>query len=252
MEELIKNKKKLIATGFAAILTILVSIVLLFSFAPIFKGEASVLILLLLFVLLIPLNISMAVTGVKVINEILFGERKMSVLHDTEIEQMDKEVEKKAKEADEISLSLSKLKDALSGITDWERFGQSLLTAVSKQMEMVIGIVYKFNGTEYNSVATYSYFADKTPPSFKEGEGINGQVVKDKKAIFLSDVPKGYVQVISGLGNEKPSNLMLLPLIKNDIAVGVIEIATFKKVGKGIIMGADEISNFIGNLTPEI
>ena len=77
----------------------------------------------------------------------------------TEIEQMDKEVEKKAKEADEISLSLSKLKDALSGITDWERFGQSLLTAVSKQMEMVIGIVYKFNGTEYNSVATYSYFA---------------------------------------------------------------------------------------------
>ena len=30
----------------------------------------------------------MAVTGVKVINEILFGERKMSVLHDTEIEQM--------------------------------------------------------------------------------------------------------------------------------------------------------------------
>ena len=49
----------------------------------------------------------------------------------------------------------------------------------------------------------------------------------EQKRIYLTDVPKGYVKISSGLGHEDPNSLVLVPIMMNDVLQGVLELARF-------------------------
>jgi signal transduction histidine kinase/putative methionine-R-sulfoxide reductase with GAF domain len=61
------------------------------------------------------------------------------------------------------------------------------------------------------------------------GDGMIGQAVLEKNFIHLTDVPKNFVAITSGLGEATPTTLLIFPLIYNELVEGVIEIASFKK-----------------------
>jgi signal transduction histidine kinase/DNA-binding response OmpR family regulator len=78
--------------------------------------------------------------------------------------------------------------------------------------------------------ATYGYKKRKTSnPVIALGEGLVGQCAKEKKAIILTKVPKGYIPINSGLGEKSPKNLYLMPVLFNERLLGVIEIASLNK-----------------------
>ncbi len=62
--------------------------------------------------------------------------------------------------------------------------------------------------------------------TFKEGEGIVGQVVLEQQALFIHDVPEDYMPIGSGLGYSKPNVLSIIPLIWNNQVLAVIEIGS--------------------------
>jgi len=68
-----------------------------------------------------------------------------------------------------------------------------------------------------------------TPASFSQGEGLNGQVVADRKPQLIAEIPEDYFIVMSGLGQSKPKYLYLLPIIKDDRCVALVELASFEK-----------------------
>ncbi len=70
--------------------------------------------------------------------------------------------------------------------------------------------------------------------------------MKNKKAMFINDLPEGYVKVISGLGSHKPEYLAIIPLLDRDEVIGILEIATFKPLEKGLSRRINDISQFIG------
>lgn len=59
------------------------------------------------------------------------------------------------------------------------------------------------------------------------GQGLIGQCYLEKKSILITDVPEHYVNITSGLGQANPRSILLIPLVNNDIIVGVIEFASF-------------------------
>ncbi len=59
------------------------------------------------------------------------------------------------------------------------------------------------------------------------GEGLIGQVAAVGKTFYTADVPEGYINVISGLGSATPKYLLIVPIIKQDVVTGVLEIASF-------------------------
>ncbi len=60
------------------------------------------------------------------------------------------------------------------------------------------------------------------------GEGLVGQAYLEKLPVFLTEIPEEYVKITSGLGNAPPTNIIITPLIHNDVVEGVIELASFK------------------------
>lgn len=59
------------------------------------------------------------------------------------------------------------------------------------------------------------------------GEGLLGQTALEKASILLTDVPEDYINITSGLGQALPRSVAIIPLIADDVVVGVLELASF-------------------------
>ncbi len=92
--------------------------------------------------------------------------------------------------------------------------------------------------------------------SFEMGEGLAGQAWQEGGTIHIQELPEEHSNIQSGLGQAKPTNLLVVPLINKGKIYGIIEIASLyllekhqidfvEKVGENIAssLSAVEISN---------
>src|SRR5690606_4425089 len=78
-------------------------------------------------------------------------------------------------------------------------------------------------------------------------EGLAGQAVATKKEIYLTKVPRGYLTITSGLGKATPVSILVMPLLMDTEAMGVIELALFKKLAQYEIEFIKKISESIAS-----
>src|SRR5690625_3830689 len=83
-------------------------------------------------------------------------------------------------------------------------------------------------------------------PSIRSGEGLIGQCAFEKRAIILSDVPRDYLIVESGLGEAAPLTLYLFPILFEGEVKGVIEIASFRTIQKKELTLLEELVKELG------
>ncbi|MGB5927878.1 MAG: GAF domain-containing protein, partial [Cyclobacteriaceae bacterium] len=163
---------------------------------------------------------------------------------------------------DTIGKSLLSMRDSLKTAKDvegqrhWASEGvaqvESLLRKHSKDMNELCSEVVTYlvkylganqgalfiaqtNGEEdvFEMKGCYAYsrrkFMSKT---FEPGEGLAGQCVLEKEAIYLTEIPDNYMTITSGLGEALPRALLIVPLKSEDQVVGVIEIAGFEDLAE--------------------
>jgi signal transduction histidine kinase/CheY-like chemotaxis protein len=79
-------------------------------------------------------------------------------------------------------------------------------------------------------LASYAHRERKSVGNeFKLGEGLVGQAAVEKEKILLTSVPADYVQIVSGLGEAPPLNVLVLPVVFEGAVKAVIELASFDR-----------------------
>ena len=100
---------------------------------------------------------------------------------------------------------------------------------------------------ELHLLATYAYRERKSLANrFRPGEGLVGQCLLEKDRILLSNVPDGYVQISSGLGEAPPRNIIVLPVLFEGEVKAVIELASFQPFSENHLTFLDQLTESIG------
>ncbi len=62
--------------------------------------------------------------------------------------------------------------------------------------------------------------------SFGFGEGLVGRAAVEKELIYVSELPPDYMKIRSGLGEDMPSSVLLVPVLLDQQVMGVMELAS--------------------------
>ncbi len=171
---------------------------------------------------------------------------------------VDRKEDKQSVVADELAKKVeadftreyAEIMSVAKGIKDNRLRIEKLLSKICMKIDASQALYYivrKEKGIRY--IEMMSSFAYSIPESeiikYEFGEGLAGQVAKDGKPINISEVPKGYITIISGLGSSSPNHLVILPLKQGEEVTAVVEIASFKSIG------SEEIKLISEALKPE-
>ncbi len=118
---------------------------------------------------------------------------------------------------------------------DISQFSGLVINKLVEYVEAQQGGVFLLNDDDENDiflelVAHYAYNIERLNTRFIPGEGYIGTCFKEKGFIEINDLPPGYAIMRSGLGQEQLRFLLLFPLKVNESVIGVIEIASYKKI----------------------
>jgi PAS domain S-box-containing protein len=78
------------------------------------------------------------------------------------------------------------------------------------------------------------------------GDGLVGTCAVEKQIINLTEIPEGYIKITSGLGDAKPDNLLLVPVLHELDLIGVLEIASLTLFKEHEIQFAGEVARSLG------
>ncbi|GAA4341636.1 response regulator [Flaviaesturariibacter amylovorans] len=122
------------------------------------------------------------------------------------------------------------LNEALRGEKEPEQLAQDALAVLAEYTGTEVGLLYtrEDNHLEYRASYASSDIA-AVPRRVEFGETLIGQVAARKKTMQLANVPDSYLQIASGSGRSAPAQVLLLPLIHNDVVEGVLELAALQE-----------------------
>jgi methyl-accepting chemotaxis protein len=173
-------------------------------------------------------------------------------------EDMRKAREEQIKHAEENNLrrflneGVAKFADILrSNSDDLEKLSDAFIRELVKYMDAIQGGLFLFNETDDNQLYLASAFAyDRKKYLSKiiqKGEGLIGTCALEKKTINLTEIPEDYIEITSGLGDSPPRNLLLMPVMHEDTIIGVIEIASVKRIELHQIEAGERIADSLAS-----
>lgn len=125
--------------------------------------------------------------------------------------------------------SIVKVSEILQGEKSATELASQVLSLLAEILNIQIGSIYIEDNGIYKQTGTYAYDVRKANTNeFEPGKGLVGQAALEKKIIIFTDIPDDYITIKSGLGEIKPSVVIIAPLIYQDSVVGVIELGTIR------------------------
>jgi len=138
-------------------------------------------------------------------------------------------------EQDWLKSNLAKFTQMLQGQKDLNTVTRRILSELAQVVNAQKGMFYileqdeGFRNPKLKLFAAYAFGDEvKTSREFELGQGLVGQCALEKERILLSNVPKNYIKISSGLGKAAPVNLIVLPVLFEKEIKAVIELASFE------------------------
>jgi len=154
-------------------------------------------------------------------------------------------------EQDWLKTNLTKFTRMLQGQRDFLTVGKLILSELAPLVSAQQGAFYIINNangeSELRLLANYAQQeGNGVKNRFKFGEGLVGQAALEKRRILLTDVPGNYPKISSGLGEFRPSNVVVLPILFEGEVKAVMELSSVKRFSPAHQAFLDQLTESIG------
>ncbi|HYE21758.1 MAG TPA: response regulator, partial [Tepidisphaeraceae bacterium] len=156
-------------------------------------------------------------------------------------------------EQDWLKTNLAKFSRMLQGQKDLLTVGRLILSELAPVVSAQQGVFYimdtpsKTEDPHLKLLASYAFKDRKhVDNKFKLGEGLVGQCALEKEKILLTNVPADYIRITSGLGEAKPLNIIVLPIVFEGAVKAVMELASFDRFSATHETFLDQLTESIG------
>ena len=163
-----------------------------------------------------------------------------------------KETTLRNEEQDWLKSNLAKFTQMLQGQKDLNTVTRRILTELAQVVNAQHGMFYileqneNFIDSKLKLFSTYAFKGELTSRrEFSLGQGLVGQCALQKERILITNVPRTYVKIGSGLGHAAPMNLVVLPVLFEKQIKAVIELASFETFSPTHL-------DFLGQLTESL
>jgi CheY-like chemotaxis protein/CHASE3 domain sensor protein len=118
---------------------------------------------------------------------------------------------------------LASLGTRLQGDMRLDLLGRNALDFIAAYLDAQVGAIYIVDsGDVYRRIASFATSGGLT--EFRPRESLLGQAVANRRLLRVSDAPAGYIDVNSGLGNIRPSEIVIAPIAAHDNLQAAIEL----------------------------
>ncbi|HEX7676981.1 MAG TPA: HAMP domain-containing protein, partial [Thermoanaerobaculia bacterium] len=155
-------------------------------------------------------------------------------------------------EQDWLKTNLAKFTRMMQGQKNLTNVSQLILSELAPVVGAKHGVFYVMDSNGGGEpllklTATYAYKERKhLAKQFRVGEGIVGQAAFEKQRILLQNAPDDYITINSGLGESKPMQIVVLPIVFEGQVLAVMELATFMAFTDTYLSLLDQLTESIG------
>jgi PAS domain S-box-containing protein len=122
----------------------------------------------------------------------------------------------------------------LQSATSFTELAQKFLSGIAPLLKVghAVFYVHEEDTQRLRLLSSYAYRERKNLDQyFTLGQGLVGQCALERIPIIITEPPADYVRIGSSLGEGVPRAIAVLPLLRSDRLLGVVELATFKGFG---------------------
>ena len=158
-------------------------------------------------------------------------------------------------EQDWLKTNLARLTRMLQGQRDVITVSRMLLSELAPLVASQHAVMYLMQAPGQNPnvimrlklIASYGYQVRKNlSTEWAVGEGAVGQAAFEKQRILITNLPEDYVQIVSGLGQGTPRNIVILPILFEGQVKAVIELASFERFQAIHLNFLDQLAEGLG------
>jgi PAS domain S-box-containing protein len=158
------------------------------------------------------------------------------------------ENERRDKERNWIVRGVAEISEILRMHDTIDTLGEDVIKFILGKIGAIQGAFYVVNDEGSEKIiemrASYAYGRKKYLQSkFKFAEGLVGQAAIEQSTVLRTEIPASYVTITSGiLGEQRPTCIVVVPLITNEEVFGILEFAGFKKFDPSQVKFVEELS----------
>ncbi|MDQ0636635.1 signal transduction histidine kinase/CheY-like chemotaxis protein/CHASE3 domain sensor protein [Pedobacter sp. W3I1] len=129
-----------------------------------------------------------------------------------------------------LQTGVANLNVKMVGEKDVFHLAEDIIEFLAIYTKSQIGAIYLFKDDGYLHLkGQYALQRQNLIQTMELGQGLIGQAVKSGKPILLDDVPQNELTITHATGNIKPAQVIVLPIIRNEISIGGLELGTIGK-----------------------
>jgi len=129
---------------------------------------------------------------------------------------------------------IAKFSDILRSNSDnLDKLADIFIKEIVRYLEAIQGGLFLLEDESDDTLqlkAAFAYNRKKyITKTIRKGESLVGTCALEMKTINLTALPEDYIEITSGLGDAPPNNLLILPVMHEEVLIGVLELASLKK-----------------------